>query len=170
MNSPTVSVWERRCLRLLDAAGALAIPRGQSLDRGGVLAQRLDLDLKAWVGRGEHAVTLAFVTLDPLLPASWGHPESVDQDDGVWSGRIGGVLGGHGVLLTSLSPRSSWCTMSVPGASSQGPNFGELSHSELRRIPLPRTSVNRRPRDARKPSGWHHTRDRSPSREDAAYG
>src|SRR5215204_748097 len=159
MNSPTVSVWERRCLRLLDAAGALAIPRGQSLDRGGVLAQRLDLDLKAWVGRGEHAVTLAFVTLDPLLPASGGHPESVDQDDGVWSGRIGGVLGGHGVLLTSLSPRSSWCTMSVPGASSQGPNFGELRQGEVRRTPLSRTSVNKPPADVSEAAWWHHAID-----------
>src|SRR5215203_4771307 len=132
MNSPTVSVWERRCLRLLDAAGALAIPRGQSLDRGGVLAQRLDLDLQAWVGRGEHAVALAFVTLDPLLPAAWGHPESVDQYDGVWGARIGSVLGGHRVLLlTSLSPRSPVCTMRDPDASSRRPNFGEFTFYDV---------------------------------------
>jgi hypothetical protein len=31
----------------------------------------------------------------------------VDQDDGVWSTRIRGVvLGGHGILLTSTSRRS----------------------------------------------------------------
>ena len=42
----------------------------QSLNRGGILVERFDLDLKAWVGRGEHAVTTALVALDPLLPAS----------------------------------------------------------------------------------------------------
>jgi hypothetical protein len=78
---------------------------GERLYGGGVLAERLDLDLEAWVGGGEHAVAAALVALDPLLPTSGGHPEAVDQNDGVWGGRIWGVLGGHGVLLTSLSPR-----------------------------------------------------------------
>src|SRR5215212_1913517 len=69
----------------------------QSLDRGGVLVERLDLYLEARVCGGEHAVSLVLVVLDPLLPATWGHPQAVHQDDGVWSGRIGGVLGGHAV-------------------------------------------------------------------------
>jgi len=43
---------------------------GQSFDRGGVLVERLDLDLKAWVGGGEHAVAAILVVLDPLLPAA----------------------------------------------------------------------------------------------------
>jgi hypothetical protein len=67
----------------------------QSLDRGWVLVERLNLYLKAWVGRGEHAVTTALVALDPLLPASGGDPQTVDQHDGVWGGWVGGVLGGH---------------------------------------------------------------------------
>src|SRR3712207_1316938 len=72
----------------------------QRLDRGGVLVERLYLYLKAWVGGGEHAIAAALVALDPVLPASWGHPEPMDQDDGVWSTRIRGVvLCGHGVLL-----------------------------------------------------------------------
>ena len=36
-----------------------------------------------------HAVALALVALDPVLPAARGHPEAVDQDDGVWSGGCG---------------------------------------------------------------------------------
>src|ERR671914_2990270 len=71
----------------------------QRLDRGGVLVQRLYLCLQAGIGRSEHAIAAALVALDPVLPASWGHPEPVDQDDGVWSTRIRGVvLGGHGEL------------------------------------------------------------------------
>ncbi|HKH36957.1 MAG TPA: hypothetical protein VKA82_07285 [Rubrobacter sp.] len=42
----------------------------QSLNGGGIRIERFDLHLKAWVGRGEHAVTLVLVALDPLLPAS----------------------------------------------------------------------------------------------------
>src|SRR3712207_7337890 len=42
-------------------------------------------------GGGEHAVAAALVVLDPLLPAAGGYPESVDQHDGVWGGRVGGV-------------------------------------------------------------------------------
>jgi hypothetical protein len=67
---------------------------GQGLDRGGVLAQRFDLNLEARVGGGEHAVAFALVALDPPLPAARGHPQAVDEDDGV-----GGVWCGHGILL-----------------------------------------------------------------------
>ena len=35
----------------------------QRRDRRGVLAQRLDLDLEAWVGGGEHAVAAALVAI-----------------------------------------------------------------------------------------------------------
>src|SRR3712207_2747073 len=73
----------------------------QPLDRGGVLVERLYLYLQAWVGWSEHAIAAVLVALDPVLPASWGHPQSVDQDDGVWSTRIRGVVvGGHEDLLS----------------------------------------------------------------------
>ena len=92
-----------------DALQVLDDPRdGQSLDRGGVLVERLHLYLKAWVGGGEHAVALALVVLDPLLPAAGGHPEAVNQHDGVRGGRVGGVLGGH------ARPSFSW-TASLRG-------------------------------------------------------
>ena len=56
-----------------DSFVVLDDPRdGQSLDRGWVFVERFDLDLKAWVGRGEYTVTTALVALDPLLPASGG--------------------------------------------------------------------------------------------------
>src|SRR5215218_8719890 len=73
----------------------------QRLDRGGILVERLYLYLQAGVGRSEHAIAAALVALDPVLPASWGHPEPMDQDDGVWSTRIRGVvLGSHEDLLS----------------------------------------------------------------------
>ena len=59
---------------------------GDLLDRGRVGVQRLDLDLEAWVRRRQHGETLRLVVGDPLLPASRGDPEAVDQDDGV--GRV----------------------------------------------------------------------------------
>src|SRR5215208_3953128 len=90
---------DRRLVELIDDAPYVLDDGGDGklLDRGGVLAQPFDLALEARVGRGQHAVTAALVTLDPLLPASGGHPEAVDQDDGIWSvGCVGGVLCGHG--------------------------------------------------------------------------
>jgi hypothetical protein len=86
---------------------------GHSLNRGGILVERFDLDFKAWVGRGEHPVTTALVVLDPLLPASGGDPQTVDQHDGVRSGRGGRVLGSHSVLLESTSPRVRLSTQQV---------------------------------------------------------
>jgi hypothetical protein len=85
-------------LQVLDDGG-----NRQRLDRGGILAQRLYLDFQTGVGWGEHAVAAALVALDPLLPAARGHPEAVDQDDGVRSGLVGGVLCGHGVLLRKVA-------------------------------------------------------------------
>src|SRR5829696_8056059 len=80
-----------------DAFVVLDDPRdGQSFDRGGVLVERLDLYLKARVGRGEHTVAAALVVLDPVLPATGCHPQPVNQEDGVRGARVGGVLGSHG--------------------------------------------------------------------------
>src|SRR5829696_4956925 len=76
---------------------------------GRVLSQRLDLYLEAGVGGGEHTVALALIALDPLLPAAWSHPQTMDEDDGVGSGRIGRVLGNHGVLLALLSAHACEC-------------------------------------------------------------
>src|SRR5215218_6077439 len=93
----------RRLVELSDDAFVVLDYGGdrKRLDRRGVLVERLDLYLKAWVGRSEHAIAAALVALDPVLPASGGHPEPMDQDDGVWSTRIRGVvLGGHEDLLS----------------------------------------------------------------------
>src|SRR5215213_1161309 len=93
----------RRLVELSDDAFVVLDYGGdrKRLDRRGVLVERLDLYLEAWVGRSEHAIAAALVALDPVLPASWGPPEPMDQDDGVWSTRIRGVvLGGHEDLLS----------------------------------------------------------------------
>src|SRR5215213_4763563 len=95
----------RRLVELSDDAFVVLDYGGdrKRLDRRGVLVERLDLYLEAWVGRSEHAIAAALVALDPVLPASGGHPEPMDQDDGVWSTRIRGVvLGGHEDLLSQL--------------------------------------------------------------------
>jgi hypothetical protein len=54
---------------------------GDLFDGRRVGVQRLDLDLKAGVGRRQHREALAFVVGDPVLPAPRGYPESVDEDD-----------------------------------------------------------------------------------------
>jgi hypothetical protein len=58
---------------------------------GWILVERFDLDLKARVGNGEHTVTTALVALDPLLPASRGDPQTVDQYDCVRAAGVGGL-------------------------------------------------------------------------------
>src|SRR5215213_6475012 len=93
----------RRLVELSDDAFVVLDYGGdrKRLDRRGVLVERLDLYLEAGVGRSERAIAAALVALDPVLPASWGHPEPMDQDDGVWSTRIRRVvLGGHEDLLS----------------------------------------------------------------------
>src|SRR5919112_1656068 len=74
----------------------------QGLDGGWVLAQGLDLYLQARICGSQHAVSLVLVALDPLLPAAGGHPESVNQDDGVRSGSLRGAVVSHEDLLSSL--------------------------------------------------------------------
>ena len=69
---------------------------GQGRDGVGVLPQRLDLDLEAGVGGGQHAEALGLVVRDPVLPAARGHPEAVDEDDRV--GRRQGI--GHGATFS----------------------------------------------------------------------
>ena len=46
-------------------------------------AQRLDLDLEAGVGGGEHGHPPGLVVGHPVLPAAGGDPQAVDQDNGV---------------------------------------------------------------------------------------
>ena len=55
-------------------------------DRRRVGAQRLDLDLEAGVGGGEHGQALGLVVGHPVLPAAGGDPQAVDQDNGVGAG------------------------------------------------------------------------------------
>jgi hypothetical protein len=52
-------------------------------DRGRVRVQRLDLDVEARIGGSEDAIAATLVAGLPVLPASRGHPEAVDQDDRV---------------------------------------------------------------------------------------
>src|SRR5829696_8869712 len=101
----------------------------QRLDRGGVLVQRLYLYLQAGVGRSEHAIAAALVALDPVLPASWGHPEPMDQDDGVWRTRFRGVvLGGHEDLL---SQRGQLATRPECGSDLLGEQLRLLPSGEV---------------------------------------
>jgi hypothetical protein len=114
-----IQSWQRRAEALGFTSWPSSTPMGVSTGpsshaRAGVvtvrrvesptLVERFDLDLKAWVGRGEHTITTACVALDLLLPASGSDPQTVDQHDGVRS-RSGNILGSHSVLLESTSPR-----------------------------------------------------------------
>src|SRR5215208_378959 len=54
-------------------------------------------------GGGEHSEAARLVAVYPMLPAQGRHPQPVDQDDGVGGGRVGGIFGGHGILLTLMS-------------------------------------------------------------------
>src|SRR5919112_5789610 len=74
----------------------------QGLDGGWVLAQGLDLYLQARICGSQHAVSLVLVALDPPLPAARGHPQAVNQDDGVRSGSLRGAVVSHEDLLSSL--------------------------------------------------------------------
>src|SRR4051812_20654032 len=52
-------------------------------DSGRVAAQFVDISLHAGPSAGDHAVTAVGVALDPVLPTEGGHPQPVDEDDGV---------------------------------------------------------------------------------------
>ena len=51
----------------------------------GVLAQRLDFDLESGVAGGDDLVPPGFEAFLPPAPAARGHPEAVDENDGVGS-------------------------------------------------------------------------------------
>ena len=87
------------------------------LDRRRVGVERLDLDLEARVGRGEHAVAGLLVVGDPVLPAAGRHPEAVDEDDGVGCGAHAGppgVVGRPSRLTDTSSMPSSWIRSMTP--------------------------------------------------------
>jgi hypothetical protein len=97
----------------------------QRLDRRGISVERLHLDLESGIGRGENAVAGLLVTLDPVLPASRGHPEAVDQDNGVRGGRVGA----HAAFLQvrcGVAVRASWSLPRPLGSDRTG--VGASSH------------------------------------------
>jgi len=79
---------DRRAVQGGDDGGEVidGLGDGEVRDDLRVLAQRLDLDLEPRVGRGHDGEALLLVVLDPALPAAGGHPEAVDEDDGVGCG------------------------------------------------------------------------------------
>ena len=88
---------DRRPVELRDDTGEVRNGLGhrQRRDHRRVLAERLHLDLEPWVAGRDDPVALALVVRDPLLPAARGHPQPVDQDDGVGARRVAA----HGDLL-----------------------------------------------------------------------
>ena len=76
------------------------IRHGDVLDRGRILAQRLDFDLEAGIGGREHAVPAALEVGDPVLPAARRHPQAVDQHHGVG---IGDLVGCHVASLGGVA-------------------------------------------------------------------
>src|SRR5215207_1256140 len=83
-----IRIGGRSSPRITSVRWSMTAGHGQVLDRGRVGVQGLDLDLETRVGRGEHAVALLLVVGLPVLPTAWGHPEAMDQDDGVGVHRL----------------------------------------------------------------------------------
>jgi len=85
---------DRRSVESLDHSGEVVDRlRDRRLgDHRRVLPERLHLDLEAGVGGREDPEALGFVVGDPVLPASGGHPQAVDQDDRVGAGRVASEL------------------------------------------------------------------------------
>ena len=76
---------DRRLFELVDHAGQVrdGLRDGELGDDRRVLAQRLDLHLEAGVAGREDAVALGLQIRDPAFPRARGHPQPVDEDDGI---------------------------------------------------------------------------------------
>ena len=54
----------------------------ETVHDGRVATEGLDLAFHAGPSRGEDLVPALLVTRLPTLPAAWGEPQAVDEDDG----------------------------------------------------------------------------------------
>src|SRR6185437_10868343 len=70
--------------------------QSQPGDWRGVAAKLLDVALHARPASRDHAESATRVAVHPMLPAQRGHPETMNQHDGVWRG--GGRSGRHQFL------------------------------------------------------------------------
>jgi hypothetical protein len=86
---------DRRLVQALDHGGQVVdgLRDGEAGDDLRLLAERLDLDVEAGVGRCDHPVPLRLVVGHPVLPGAGCHPEAVHEHDGVGCGGVGTVGG-----------------------------------------------------------------------------
>src|SRR4030095_5006281 len=72
---------DRWRLQSLDNAFEVRHDRGnrEAVDGRWIAVERFDLDLEPRIRWGEDAVAPGFIARDPVLPASWGHPEAMNQ-------------------------------------------------------------------------------------------
>jgi hypothetical protein len=100
-------------------AGTVAVAIGSGFSREG-----LDLNLEARISGRQDAISLRLVVGNPRLPAAWGHPEPVDQDDGVGSGGRGHE--------TSPASTGVWASTGSPG--SRGWSRSPSTHDDERAL------------------------------------
>ena len=74
-----------RLRQCLDLGGDVRdrVGHGQVRDDVGVLPKSFDLDLESRIPRREDGEALLLVVCLPAFPAARGHPQPVDEDDGV---------------------------------------------------------------------------------------
>src|SRR5262245_41711734 len=106
---------DRRCLESFDDVFEVRHEsrNRESLDGRWIAIERFYLDLEPRIGRSEDLVALGFIPLDPMLPASRRHPETMNQYDSIGTFR----WRGHNCLL--LRPcwrelRPETCVLKAP--------------------------------------------------------
>jgi hypothetical protein len=74
---------DRGRLDSLDNAFEVRHDRGnrETLNGRWIAVERFDLDLEPRIRWSEDAVAPGFIARDPMLPASWRHPEAMNQHD-----------------------------------------------------------------------------------------
>jgi hypothetical protein len=108
---------DRRAVQLADDAFEMLdrAGYGERLNRRRILAQRLDLNLQAGIGRSEHALPAPGLVLGPFLPTTGSHPQPVDRDDDALHGLIIGMALRHVALLAIPLPGiRRWPSATIP--------------------------------------------------------
>ena len=87
-------------------------------DHRRVGVQRLDLDLETRIRGREDLEAALLVVGDPVLPAARGHPEAVDEDDGVGKGGVVLMAG----TSSSSTPAAARIRRDAQSSSRRAPN------------------------------------------------